>query len=350
MPQFPQITSNLSTANFRASVLTQLAAGIPVTIAGSSGATDYELVVSTYTCKNAFTGASVGDIITETQVIAITNGVASTFLTIWRNQTTAADLASAPSSANISLNGATALTDAQLRASAVPVSLSAGTNFIGSVNPDTSGSGSVTTSTPLVVTVTNFGTLGFQSDAVATGTVTIEASVDGTNYTATTYTALTTGNTSSSFNAATATIGQIDCSAFRSIRFRSNTIVGTVGITYNLSTKVSNIMLDNPLPAGTNVIGGVTLAKAASAARSVFNASSDTQIVAASTTRPEFAIYNVGPAILYIGQGSTAVTTSNFTYLLNAGDTYIANPNEVGLEHRGSFFVTGSTAQVTIGA
>jgi len=230
------------------------------------------------------------------------------------------------------------------------VGLNAGTNFIGSVNPDTSGSGSVTTSVPLVVTVTNFGTLGFQSNAVATGTVTIEASVDGTNYTATTYTALTSGNTSSSFNAATATIGQIDCSAFKSIRFRSNTIVGTVGITYNLSTNVSNVMLDNPLPAGTNVIGGVTLAKAATATRSAFTESSDTQIVAASTTRPEFAIYNVGPAILYIGQGSTAVTTSNFTYLLNAGDTYIANPNEVGLEHRGIFAAAGSTAQVTIGA
>jgi hypothetical protein len=251
MPQFPQITSNLSTANFRASVLTQLAAGIPVTIAGSS---------------------------------------------------------------------------------------------------DTTGSGSVTTSTPFVVTVTNFGTLGFQSNAVATGTVTIEASVDGTNYTATTYTALTSGNTASSFNAATATIGQIDCSAFRNIRFRSNTIVGTVGITYNLSSQVSNVMLDNPLPQGTNVIGGVTLAKAATATRSAFTASSDTQIVAASTTRPEFAIYNIGPAILYIGQGSTAVATSNFTYLLNAGDTYIANPNEVGLEHRGIFGAAGSTAQVTIGA
>ena len=134
----------------------------------------------------------------------------------------------------------------------------AGTNFIGSVNPDSTGSGSVTTSVPFVVTVTNSGTLAFQSDAAATGNVTIEASVDGTNYTATTYTALTTGNTSSSFNAATATIGQIDTSGFKNIRFRSNTIVGTVGITYNLSKNVSNVMLDNPLPAGSNVIGQVT--------------------------------------------------------------------------------------------
>ena len=134
----------------------------------------------------------------------------------------------------------------------------AGTNFIGSVNPDSTGSGSVTTTVPYVVTTTNSGTLAFQSDAAATGNVTIEASVDGTNYNATTYTALTSGNTSSSFNAATATIGQIDTCGFKNIRFRSNTIVGTVGITYNLSKNVSNVMLDNPLPAGSNVIGQVT--------------------------------------------------------------------------------------------
>ena len=127
-----------------------------------------------------------------------------------------------------------------------------------SVNKDTTGSGSVTTSVPFVVTTTNFGTLAFQSNTAATGTITIEASVDGTNYTATTYVALTTGNTSTSFNAATATIGQIDTSGFKNIRFRSNTIVGVVGITYNLSANVSTVMLDNPLPAGTNAIGSIT--------------------------------------------------------------------------------------------
>jgi hypothetical protein len=62
------------------------------------------------------------------------------------------------------------------------------------------------------------------------------------------------------------------------------------------------------------------------------------------------AIYNVGPAILRIGLGSTAVSSTNFTYLLNAGDTYVANPNEVTLEHRGIFAAAGSVAEVTIGS
>jgi hypothetical protein len=93
-----------------------------------------------------------------------------------------------------------------------------------------------------------------------------------------------------------------------------------------------------------------TLSKATTATRSNFSAATDTSIAAASTSRVTLAIFNGGPAVLYIGQGSTAVTTTDFTYLLNAGDTYIANPNEVGLEHRGIFAAAGSNAEVTIGA
>ena len=89
---------------------------------GGSSGPDRELVVSTYRCKTAFTGSSVGDTITATQVIDVSGATPTTISTIWRNQTTAADLASAPSAANLELVGSTALTDAQLRASAVPVS------------------------------------------------------------------------------------------------------------------------------------------------------------------------------------------------------------------------------------
>jgi len=108
--------------------------------------------------------------------------------------------------------------------------------------------------------------------------------------------------------------------------------------------------ITNALPAGTNVIGGVTLTRASTATRSDFTAAVDTQIVAASTTRPMLSIYNVGPAVLRIGLGSTVTSSTNFTYLLNAGDTYVANPNEVTLEHRAIFAAAGSVAEVTIGA
>jgi hypothetical protein len=83
---------------------------------GGSSGPDRELVVSTYRCKTAFTGASVGDTITATQVIDVSGATPSTVSTVWRNQTTAADLASVPSAANLELTGSTALTSAQLTA------------------------------------------------------------------------------------------------------------------------------------------------------------------------------------------------------------------------------------------
>jgi hypothetical protein len=91
---------------------------------GGSDNHDRELVVTTYRVRTAFTGASVGDTITCTQVIDVKN-TPSTVSTIWRNQTTAADLAAVPAAANLELVGSQALTDAQLRASAVAVSAAA---------------------------------------------------------------------------------------------------------------------------------------------------------------------------------------------------------------------------------
>jgi hypothetical protein len=88
---------------------------------GGGAGSDREMVVTTYRCKTAFTGASVGDVITATQVIDVTD-TPTTVGTIWRNQTTALDLASAPSAANIEITGAVGLTDAQLRAAAVAMS------------------------------------------------------------------------------------------------------------------------------------------------------------------------------------------------------------------------------------
>lgn len=88
---------------------------------GGGSSKDREFVVTTYRVKTAFTGASVGDTITATQVIDVTDAP-TTLTTIWRNQTTAADFASAPSAANLELLGSQALTDAQLRAAAVVVS------------------------------------------------------------------------------------------------------------------------------------------------------------------------------------------------------------------------------------
>jgi hypothetical protein len=97
---------------------------VPVQIvgagAGESGP-DRETVVVTYSAKSNFTGATAGDTITMTQVLDVGGETATTVATLWRNQSTASNLSGAPAAANLQLVGANALTDGQLRASAVPV-------------------------------------------------------------------------------------------------------------------------------------------------------------------------------------------------------------------------------------
>lgn len=84
---------------------------------------DREIVLTTYRAKVAFTGASIGDIITATRILDVSGANAvQVGATVWYNETTSAALASVPSSANIEIAGQPSLTDAQLRASAVAVS------------------------------------------------------------------------------------------------------------------------------------------------------------------------------------------------------------------------------------
>ncbi len=91
---------------------------------GGGGGQDRELVVTTYRCTTAFTGASVGDIITFVRIIDVSGSTPTSVATVWYNETTDLGLASAPSPANLDAGISQALTDTQLRASAVPVSAS----------------------------------------------------------------------------------------------------------------------------------------------------------------------------------------------------------------------------------
>lgn len=156
---------------------TQNANGIPFTIPcdasgnpiGVAAVLDRELVVSTYFCKTAFTGASVNDTITSTQIIDV-SGAPTTISVIWRNQTTAADLSGAPSAANLTLVGSTALTDAALRASAVPV-----------IQQNLTATGSLATlASTLGVATGALATVGVQITGSGAGfTLTPQASMDG---------------------------------------------------------------------------------------------------------------------------------------------------------------------------
>lgn len=82
---------------------------MPVTLSGG----DRELVVSTYFVKTAFSGASVSDTVTSTQVIDVST-TPTTISVIWRNQTTGVDFGSTPSAANLTLVNSQAMSLTQL--------------------------------------------------------------------------------------------------------------------------------------------------------------------------------------------------------------------------------------------
>jgi hypothetical protein len=90
---------------------------------GGGSSIDRELVVSTFRAVAAATGYSIGNTITATRVLDVSGPTVSQVgATVWFNETTGLELASAPSVANLELVGTPSLTDAQLRATPVPVS------------------------------------------------------------------------------------------------------------------------------------------------------------------------------------------------------------------------------------
>jgi len=72
---------------------------------GSGSSSDKELVNSIYIVKNSFTNASIGDVLVETKIFDVSSASPSLVSTMWRNQTTDTDLASAPSLGDLILQG-----------------------------------------------------------------------------------------------------------------------------------------------------------------------------------------------------------------------------------------------------
>ena len=176
----------------------------------------------------------------------------------------------------------------------------------GSEQPPVVGSISTGSGT-LVVNCTDISTLAFSTTAATSGTITISASVDGVSYITTSYTALASGGTSASFNAATATIGQINTVGLSYVKFTASSLVGSVTITTVGANAVSNVMLDNPLPAGQNAIGYIS-SPSAPLAGQVTTTGTAAAIGSGSLTTG-VTITNTGSATVYLGaSGVTAGT------------------------------------------
>jgi hypothetical protein len=201
-----------------------------------------------------------------------------------------------------------------------------------------------TSSGSVVINTSSSSTLAFSTTPASSGSVTISASVDGTTFVNTTYVALTSGNSASTFNAATQTIGQINTTGLNYIKFTASALVGTLTITTVGSTGVSNVMLDNPLPAGTNVIGGVTLPQSSTASVTSFTSTSSAQVLASNTSRKGIVFYNQGAGSVYILLGTGTASSTNFSVGLGTGDNVTITGFTGALQ---GIFTTAGTLQVT---
>lgn len=205
-------------------------------------------------------------------------------------------------------------------------SIPTGTNSIGSVNPNsTSASQAISTASgSITINVGSYSSISFSTATTASaGSISVQASVDGTNFFNTSYVPLTTGNSAYTFSAATATIGQISVTGFAAIRFVASSNNGTVTFTYIQSFGVSNVQLDNPLPSGTNVIGVVST-QGASGSITMTNSSvgtSSATLLAAQSASKTLTIQNTSASnTLYVSTTSPATATNGIS--IGAGVGY----------------------------
>lgn len=101
----------------------------------SSGSSlDRDFVTVFFIVKTAFTGASLGDTISQTRAYDMTGDVPVLLATMWRNESTATDFVTVPSVSNLTVAGTPGLTDGQLRASDVQVNDDVLQSYIGALN------------------------------------------------------------------------------------------------------------------------------------------------------------------------------------------------------------------------
>ena len=223
---------------------------------------------------------------------------------------------------------------------------------VGGQTPVVSGGITGTTSvtagsiTAYVVNVAGLSTLSFSTTTTATGgTIGVYGSIDGVNYLATSYVALSTGGSASSFSAATPTIGQINTVGLNYIAFKATSVTGgSVIITTVGANGVSNVMLDNPLPAGSNVIGGTYSTPNVAAGTTITQATSGystTSGTLSAATRKYLLIQNTGTtnALYVTTDGSTPSATNGFTLAASGG----------GVVWEGSFVPNGAITLASTG-
>ena len=208
---------------------------------------------------------------------------------------------------------------------------------------DTTQTGSITGSGQSVTFAVNAqSTVGIQASGTFSGTILIKGSVDGSTYTPTTATNLSTGNPTSSITSSFT--GQVNVAGFVSFQLTSvSWTSGTANISLRASTGISNIMLDNPLPVGTNSIGNVGLNAGSNAIgyvgsiQATVNIGQTTSAVtavqlSASSTVPTNGLIiqalSTNTASVFIG-GSGVTTATGFELTSGSSLTITSNLNTI---------------------
>jgi len=212
----------------------------------------FAAVVTTYTCTTAFTNANIGDIITETQIINVTN-TPFTAEVLWRNQTQQIDFGSAPSSSNITLVGTQGLTLAQLQS----VGLGTSANQIAEIAyvAATSGATGTTSDTPYN------GTGSSTLSAALRGIYTKLGTPLQINGTANTNSTIVGGSVNVSSLPANLTVNVTGTVANQSVVLNGGSVnVSNFPAIQQINgTTNSNATIVSSLPTGTNFIGNVSV-------------------------------------------------------------------------------------------
>jgi len=171
---------------------------------------------------------------------------------------------------------------------------------------DTTATGTISGSGQSVTIATNGQTsVGIQVSGTFSGTILIKGSVDGTSYTPTSAVALSNGAISSTITSSYT--GQANAGGLVSFQLTAITwAFGNASVTLVASVANSTVMLDNPLPIGTNSIGNVGLNAGSNAIGSITNTTfASTQSGTWNTGTPS--------ATINIGQTTSAVTATQLT-------------------------------------
>jgi len=228
---------------------------------------------------------------------------------------------------------------------------------------DTTATGTIAGSGQSVTIATNGQTsVGIQVSGTFSGTILIKGSVDGASYTPTSAVALSNGAISTTITSSYT--GQANAGGLVSFQLTAITWAsGNASVTLVASVANSTVMLDNPLPIGTNSIGNVGLNAGSNTIGNVgLNAGSNTigntgtpsatinigqttsAVTATQLTASSIAMTNgvviqalsTNTASVYIGNSS--VTTAN-GFELTAGSSLTISPSNINL-----VYVIGSNA------